>query len=120
MKVTFIPAKPKRINRIGVYCRVSTTNESQDDSLENQIGHYKDWITKVKEWTLVDIYADRVSGKSSNRPEFQRMLQDCHDGRINTIMTKSISRFGRNTVDTLEAIQRIKTVEVEVMKRFRE
>jgi Site-specific recombinases, DNA invertase Pin homologs len=115
MKITYIPPKPKRISRIGVYCRVSTTNESQYGSLENQINHFKDWISKVYEWKLIDIYVDRSSGKSSARPDFQRMLQDCHDGRIDTIMTKSVSRFGRNTVDTLNALQRIKAAGVDII-----
>jgi|GEM_PF-6910044 len=91
MKMTFVPAEPKRIRHIGVFCCVSITNESQYGSLENQIEQYKNWIAKVNTWTLIDIYADRAFGKSSNRPEFQRMLQDCHDGMLDTIMTKSIS-----------------------------
>jgi Site-specific recombinases, DNA invertase Pin homologs len=115
MKITYIPPKPKRISRIGVYCRVSTTNKSQYGSLENQINHFKDWISKAYEWKLIDIYIDRSSGKSSARPDFQRMLQDCHDGRIDTIMTKSISHFGRNTVDTIDALQRIKAAGVDVI-----
>jgi len=63
---------------------------------------------------LIDIYVERSFGKSSARPDFQRMLQDCYNGGIDTIMTKSISRFGRNTVDTLDALQKIKVDGVDV------
>jgi predicted site-specific integrase-resolvase len=70
-KITTIPAIPKKISHIGVYCRVSIANESQQDSLENQISHYRSMIAQVATWELVDIYADKASGRSTNRPEFQ-------------------------------------------------
>ncbi len=115
MKVTMIPPKPKKILRVGVYCRVSTKKESQQNSLENQISYYKNTISKVSAWCLVDIYADKASGRSSNRPEFKRLLNDCEERKIDLIMTKSISRFGRNTVDTLKAIKRLKLLGVDII-----
>lgn len=113
-KVIIIPPKSKKILRVGAYCRVSSTKESQDDSLENQISHYKKLVSQMSNWYLIDIYADKASGRSSNRPEFQRLIADCYDGRIDLILTKSISRFGRNTVDTLDAIRKLKLLGVDI------
>ena len=71
-------------------------------SLSAQISYYNDYIQKRPEWEFVGIYADEgMTGTKDNRKEFQRMLQDARNGKIDLIITKSISRFARNTVDTL-------------------
>ena len=66
------------------------------------------------QWILVDIYSDVQSGKNNSRAEFQRMIQNCMDNKIDLIITKSVSRFGRNTVETLEVLRKLKLNGVEV------
>lgn len=92
-----------RTRRVGAYCRVSTLLESQQLSLETQMEGFKQKIAKTPGWKLVDIYADEgITGTSTKkRKEFRRMIQDAQDGKIDTIITKSISRFARNTLDCL-------------------
>jgi len=89
--------------RVAAYCRVSTDSDEQMNSYNSQVANYKELITKNKDWIFVDIYADSgISGtKSLNRDEFQRMISDAKSGLIDIIITKSISRFARNTVDAL-------------------
>lgn len=98
-----------------IYCRVSTTHEDQAHSLANQISYFRDLVDSHLDWELVDIYADVCSGKNtSGRREFQRMLEDCHNQKIEMIVTKSVSRFGRNTVETLDALNELRTLLVNV------
>ena len=87
--------------RVAAYCRVSTDTEAQSASLETQIAAFRQRIAQRPGWKLVDIYADEgVSGTSAKkRRAFQRMLADCEAGRIDYIITKSISRFARNTLE---------------------
>ena len=100
---------------IAVYCRVSTNHEEQLESLSNQIEYYRQMVSHHIDWVLVDIYADIHSGKnSSGRPEFQRMLNDCINNKIDLIITKSISRFGRNTADTLAVIHKLRLLNVDL------
>ena len=100
--------------RVAVYCRVSTEHIPQLESLDAQIDFYTKYVNDNPRWILVDIYADSKSGKNSNRPEFQRMLRDCSEGKIDLILTKAVSRFGRNTVDVLEALRKLYEYKVEV------
>lgn len=94
--------------RVAVYCRVSTAHLEQAHSLANQISHFKEMVGMHIDWELVDTYADVQSGKNTTgRPEFQRMLTDCRANKIDLIVTKSISRFGRNTADTLAVINEL-------------
>lgn len=100
---------------VAVYCRVSTPHPEQIESLSNQIEYYRHMVSTHIDWVLVDIYADIQSGKnSSGRPEFQRMLEDCSNKKIDLIITKSVSRFGRNTVDTLDTINKLRTLNVDL------
>lgn len=87
--------------RVAAYCRVSTLAEIQELSFETQCSYYRNYINTNPNMVLVDVYGDHgLSGlRLSSRPEFQRMLQDCRDGKIDAIYTKSISRFSRNTID---------------------
>ena len=89
--------------RVAAYCRVSTNHEEQDSSFGAQISYYEKLITAHKDWKLVNIYAEKASGtQMEKRPEFLKMLKACRQGKIVLILTRSISRFGRNTLDTLK------------------
>ena len=97
--------KPKL--RVAAYCRVSTDSDEQATSYEAQIEHYTEYISKNPEWVLEGIFADDgISGTNTKkRDEFNRMIDECHVGNIDMIITKSISRFARNTLDCLKFIQ---------------
>ena len=89
--------------KVAAYCRVSTKSEMQKKSIETQIGAYKTLISGNAEWDFAGIYLDYGSGlRVSGRKGFLQMIQDAADGKIDLIITKSISRFSRNTVDLLE------------------
>ena len=98
-------SKSSKINRIRVaaYCRVSTDSEEQLSSYKSQVMYYSDLIKKNKEWELADIYADEaITGTQvTKREEFQRMINDGVNGQIDMVITKSISRFARNTLDKI-------------------
>ncbi len=99
------PAQEKQ--RVAAYCRVSTQLEQQESSFEAQKNYYTEKITNNPNWKLAGIYADDgISGTDmKKRDEFNRLLQDCEAGKIDMILTKSISRFARNTVDTLNTLR---------------
>ena len=103
------PAKTKKIIHVGAYCRVSTDMDEQQSSLELQMTSFKDQIERHVGWELVDIYADEgISGGSvRRRKEFQRMVQDSRDGKLDYIITKSISRFARNTLECLTYVREL-------------
>ena len=103
--------------RVAAYCRVSTDSDEQINSYNAQVIHYKDLIMQNKEWDFVDIYADSgISGtQSDNRDEFQRMITDATKGLIDIIITKSISRFARNTMDTLKYVRQLKDENVAII-----
>lgn len=90
--------------RVAAYCRVSTDSEEQLSSYKSQLAYYSEMISKKEEWILVDIYADEaITGTQIDKREgFQRLKNDCNNGEINLVITKSISRFARNTLDTLK------------------
>ena len=124
--VTVIPARRRRIQtnevqeipkiKVAAYCRVSTDSDEQATSYEMQVEHYTEYITKNPEWELVDIYADDgISGTNTKkREEFNRMIEDCMAGKIDMIITKSISRFARNTLDCLQYIRKLKDKNISV------
>ena len=92
-----------RKKRVGAYCRVSTDSEDQLNSYEAQIAYYTDAIAKNPNWTFVGIYADEgITGTATTkRKDFLRLMRDCEKGKVDYILTKSVSRFARNTVDSL-------------------
>ena len=94
--------KPKL--RVAAYCRVSTDSDEQASSYEVQIEHYTDFIKKNPEWAFAGIFADDgISGTNTKkREEFNRMIDECMAGSIDMVITKSISRFARNTLDCLD------------------
>ena len=102
--------------RVAAYARVSTDSTDQANSFLAQMEHYNRVITSNERWTMVDVYADRgVTGTSAEkRPDFQRMLADCRQGKIDKILVKSISRFARNTKECLEIVRELKTIGVAV------
>lgn len=109
-----IPAKPKinffeddREKRVAVYARVSTDSLQQTSSYELQRNHYMDTIERHPGWTLTEIYADEgISGTSlKHREAFNRMIKDCEAGKIDLIITKSVSRFARNILDCVGVVR---------------
>ena len=111
-------ARGKAIERLRVaaYCRVSTDSEDQLNSYKSQVQYYTDMIKKNKEWVLADIYADEaITGTQvTKREDFQRMINDCMNGDIDMVITKSISRFARNTLDTLKYVRMLKERNIAV------
>ena len=102
--------------RVAAYCRVSTDSDEQATSSEAQVEHYTEFIQKNPEWEFAGIYADDgISGTNTkNRDEFNRMIEDCEAGTIDMIITKSISRFARNTLDCLKYIRQLKDKNIPV------
>ncbi len=98
------------------YARVSTQNDEQEDSYERQKAHFEEKIRSNPNWNYVEGYADwGISGtKAESRKEFMRMIEDCRAGKINRVLVKSISRFGRNTVDTLKYIRELRELGISV------
>ena len=123
--VTIIPAKVQTTQnqdkyhqlRVAAYCRVSTEQEEQQNSYQVQISYYTDLINKKKEWTLAGIFADEgISGtQTKKRTEFNRMIRMCRNKKIDLVITKSISRFARNTVDCLEYVRQLKDLGIGVI-----
>ena len=100
---------------VGIYARVSTCLPSQLHSMAMQVSALTHQVYRLPYWSLADIYMDFASGAGvNNRSEFQRMMEDCVNGKIKLVLTKSISRFGRDTVDGLSAIRELKAHGVEV------
>ena len=107
----------KRQLRVAAYCRVSTDDEEQLTSYEAQKNYYTDKIMTNKEWTMAGIFADEgITGTSARkRPEFLRMIRQCKQGKIDIVLTKSISRFARNTVDCLNYVRALKELGIAVI-----
>ena len=101
--------------RIAPYARVSTDHEEQESSYEAQVKHFKQLIESHTDWELVDIYADPgLSGKNIKRPNFQRLMNDCECGKVDMIITKSVSRFARNTLDCVKTVRKLKEMGIKV------
>jgi len=124
--ITVIPAR-KRVGstaakekvkklRVAAYCRVSTETEEQNSSYEVQVAHYTEFIKKNVEWEFAGIFADDgISGTNTKkREEFNRMIDECMEGNIDLVITKSISRFARNTLDCLKYIRQLKDKNIAV------
>ena len=109
------PEEKKKL-KVAAYCRVSTMNEAQEGSIYAQRRHYEDLIRGNPEWELAGIYFEQgLSGtKAETRPELQRLLADCREGKVDLILTKSISRFSRNTSDTLAMVRGLTNLGVTI------
>ena len=94
---------------MAAYCRVSTKSDEQQTSYETQVAVYRSKIESEPGWVLAGIYADHgLSGtRAAKRPQFQKMIKDCEDGKIDAVIAKSVSRFARNTVDAVHYIQKL-------------
>lgn len=124
-KVTVIPANPQMIEkdirkkhlRVAPYCRVSTNSEEQLDSYKAQIEYYTEKIAAQLEWTMVDMFADegKTATSTKRRKDFMRMIKDCEKGKVDLVITKSVSRFCRNTLDGLEYVRKLKRLGVGVL-----
>lgn len=111
--------KPKTL-RVAAYCRVSTDEDAQAGSYELQVQYYTELIQRNPEWVFVNVYADEgISGTSvSKRIQFQTMIQDCKDGKIDLVITKSISRFARNTLDCISYVRQLRSLDPPVAIYF--
>lgn len=114
--ITGIPKSVTVKKKVAAYARVSTDSEEQQTSYEAQVDYYTNYIKAKPEWQYVDTYTDEgISGMmTKNRSGFNRMIADALAGRIDLIITKSVSRFARNTVDSLTTIRKLKEKGVEV------
>lgn len=124
--VRVIPAKPKaelakeqkkgRL-RVAAYCRVSTDDEEQLTSYQNQIDYYTEKINANPDWEMAGVYADEgISGTSTkHRDEFNKLMALCRRGRVDLILTKSVSRFARNTVDCLKYVRLLRAKGVGIL-----
>lgn len=103
--------------KVAAYCRVSTEQDSQINSLESQKQYFASYIAENPDWELAEVYYDEgISGtQSSRRPSFNRMLRDAYQGNIDLILTKEVSRFARNTVDALSFTRKLKEHHVGVI-----
>ena len=103
--------------KVAAYCRVSTDSEEQESSYEAQCRHYTNFISDNPAWKLAGIYADEgISGTSTKkREQFNRMITDCEAGQIDMVITKSISRWARNTIDSLQNIRKLKALGIPVL-----
>ena len=124
-KVIIIPAKEESLQdqekkknlRVAAYCRVSTKKDEQLGSYENQKAYYTEKIMANPNWTMADIFADEgITGTSAcKRKDFLRMIRQCRKGKIDMILAKSVSRFARNTVDTLSYTRELRSMGIPVI-----
>ena len=116
-KIWYIPARNDRLEKkVGIYCRVSTAEKEQLYSLTEQISALTRAVANVSQWRLADVFIDIASAKGDiPRREFERLMKECEAHNISVVLTKSISRFGRDTVETLTAINKLNAAGVRVI-----
>lgn len=103
------------MKKVVAYARVSTHLESQENSFKSQQLYFEKYINNNKDWELVRIYSDEVSGTSTRkRKEFNEMIRDAESGKFDIILTKEVSRFARNTLDTLQYTRKLKAMGIDV------
>ena len=113
-KVKFPPRQPK-LNRVAAYARVSSGKDAMLHSLAAQVEYYSNYIRRHPGWEYVGVYADEAkTGTKDSREQFQQLLADCKAGKIDHILTKSISRMARNTVTLLETVRELKAMGITV------
>ncbi|EJX08601.1 resolvase [gut metagenome] len=104
-----------RYYRVGIYCRVSSSSGAQLDSVTEQVSYLTQLVASRPDWRLSDTYIDIESGNHAyNRKQFNRMVRDCQQDKLDIIVTRTVSRFGRNTVDVLEKLRTLTKSGVEV------
>lgn len=116
-KIWYIPAKNDRLEKkVGIYCRASTNEKEQLFSLAAQISALTRAVANVSQWRLADAFIDIASAKGEiPRREFERLIRECEAHNISVVLTKSISRFGRDTVETLSALNKLKAAGVRII-----
>ena len=108
------PVKEQQI-RVAAYCRVSTKHEEQQKSLEAQIDYYTNYIRNHLNWILVAVYSDTAPGTHTNqRPGYQQLLKDCVSKKVDLILVKSLSRFGRDALETIHQIRRLENMNIGI------
>lgn len=113
-KLEYAAPLPK-LKRVAAYARVSCGNDEMLHSLAAQVSFYSNLIQSKPEWTYAGVYADEAeTGTKDNRPEFKRLIADCEEGLIDEIITKSVSRFARNTVTLLETVRELKSLGIGI------
>jgi len=115
--ITVVPQLPKlnQKKRVAAYARVSSGKDAMLHSLSAQVSYYSSLIQSHEEWLYVGVYADEAkTGTKDSRDDFQRMIADCQAGKIDMVITKSISRFARNTVTLLQTVRELKALGVDV------
>jgi len=114
-KIEIVQPTQEAKKRVAAYARVSVERGRTLNSLSAQVSHYSNFIQKNSKWEYVGVYADSgETGTSAGRDEFQRLIADCEAGKIDIVLTKSISRFARNTVDLLRVVRRLQELGIEV------
>ena len=115
-KQIFEPEEEKKL-RVAAYCRVSTDSTEQESSYEVQCTHYKKYIENHPGWELAGIFADEgITGTDTKkRDQFNKMIELCEAHQIDQIITKSISRFSRNTLDCLNFVRKLKALSIPVI-----
>lgn len=103
--------------RVAAYCRVSTDSDQQEMSFETQVEVYQKKISENPDWEFAGVYSDEgITGtKAEARPGFQKMIKDAEDGKIDRIITKSISRFARNTLDCIAYVRHLKDIGTTIL-----
>ena len=105
-----------KLKRVAAYARVSSGKDAMLHSLSAQVSYYSELIQNHSGWQYVGVYADEaLTGTKDNRENFQRLLADCRAGKVDMVITKSISRFARNTVTLLETVRELKNMGVDVL-----
>lgn len=114
-KIENTALQPVKRKRVAAYARVSSGKDAMLHSISAQISYYNHYIGSRGDWELVGIYADTaMTGTKDNRPEFRRLLTDCRDGKIDMVITKSITRMARNTVTLLTTARELKDLEIDI------
>lgn len=114
-KIRQTAALPAQRMRVAAYARVSSGKDAMLHSLSQQVSYYNEYIQKRADWAFAGIYADEaVTGTKDTRREFQRLLNDCRTGKIDSIITKSVTRFARNTVTFLKTVRELKSLGIDV------
>lgn len=111
-----MPLSSQRKRKVAAYARVSTDHEDQQSSYDAQVDYYTTYIKSRSDWEFVSVYADEgITGcNTKKRDGFNTMVADALAGKIDLIITKSVSRFARNTIDSLTTIRKLKEHGVEV------
>jgi len=115
-QATFMPLDQTVKRKVAGYARVSTDSDEQKTSYEAQVRYYTNYIKSRDDWEFVNVYTDSgISGTNTkHRSGFNRMIEDALAGKIDLIVTKSVSRFARNTVDSLTTVRRLREKGIEV------